>query len=391
MDCELLIVGGGPAGTITALALAEARPGLAERTLLVEAATHPRSKPCGGVISGRALDVVERLAGALPAVPKTPVRRVEVRSGGQRRRHTLPRAALAVERRAFDAALMTAVRHRGLAVCESTRLVGLERLEPGDRQSCGWLARLRGPHGVREITCRVVVGADGAVGAVRRLSGLPRGIARARLAFTERPVWDADAPADTVVFELPGNHWLAGYFWSFPAPRASGLAVRSHGVFHHGRHPPHSLGSLLARRLPRGAAPGSAVQRLYQPGLRGSAPGVGLVGEALGADPLSGEGLAQAIGAGERAAVRLSEIFERRDFRMGDWCGRVLGPDARVLGQNALVAMLAYGSGQAWITRQVMASPALADLALRRFCGLRHSSAERWAVLRRVASAAGLW
>lgn len=385
MDCDVLIVGGGPAGTITALALAESWPRLAGRTLLVEATTHPRRKPCGGVISGRALAVVERLTGPLPSVPSLLVRHVEVRHGSQRRLHTLPQAGMAVDRVAFDAALMAAVRRGPVTVRESTRLVGLERRSPG------WVATLRGPKGATEITARLILGADGALGAVRRLAGLPRGMSRARLALTERPVHGLDPPADTMVFELPTEARLAGYFWNFPAPRVGGHVVRSHGVFHHGRHPPRPLGALLAGRLPPGPAPTSAVQRLYQPGLPCAAPGVGLVGEGLGADPLSGEGIAQAIGAGERAAALLWSIFERQDFRLRSWSQRVLGPDARVLGQNALVAVLAYGPGQEWITRRVMASPVLADLALRRFCGLRHSAAERWATLRRVASGGGLW
>ncbi len=385
MDCDLLIVGGGPAGTITALALAKNHRDLADRTLVVEAATHPRPKPCGGVISGRALAVVTRLAGPLQALSGLPVRRVEVRHGDQTRVHTLPRAALAVDRRAFDAALMVAVRRQGLRVRESTRLVGLER-RPG-----GWRAILQGPRGRYEVTPRVVVGADGAFGAVRRFAGLGRGFSRARLALTDRPVQPTDPPADTMVFELPTDSGVAGYYWSFPVPRAGGPAVRNHGVFHHGRRPPHPLRELLAERLPPGPSPRSAVQRLYQPGLACAAPGVGLVGEAVGADPLSGEGIAGAVIAGERAAALLQEVFERRDFHWSHWSRRVLGPEVRVLASNAFLALLAYGPWQQWVSGRVSASPLLADVALRRFCGHRHSPAERWALLRRVVTAGGLW
>lgn len=385
LSCDILIVGGGPAGSLTALALAADHGPLAERTLLVEAAAHPRPKPCGGVIAGRALGLVERLAGPLTDVASLPVRRVLVRHGARVREHRLPRAALAVERQGFDAALMAAVRQRGVAVREQTLLVGLQR-QPG-----GWRALLRGPDGPCEVSPRVVVGADGALGRVRRWSGLPRGRSRAWLAHTLRPAQDGDPPGDTLLFELPTDGPLAGYYWSFPAPGPGERPRRSHGLFHHGGRPSCSLPALLARRLGPGAAPGSAVQRLYQPGLPCAGPGVGLVGEALGADPLSGEGLAQAVLSGAGAATLLPELLAEPGRCPPQWSGRVLGPEARVLGQNAFFALAAYGPSQRWVTRRVMESPVLADVALRRFSGLRHSHAERWELLRRVVSDGGLW
>ncbi len=385
MNVDVLIVGGGPAGGAAALGLAEAGPELAARTLLVEAAAHPRPKPCGGVISGRALEVLARLAGPLDSVPSLVIRRVLVRHGDHTRVHELPRWALAVHRPSFDAALMTSVRSAGIAVRESTRLSGLRR-RPG-----GWLATLVGPGGSYELEPRVVLGADGVFGAVRRLSGLPRGFFRARLAHTVRPAQPQELPEDTVLFELPSRGPVAGYFWSFPAPRPTGSALRSHGVYHLWRHPTRALVDVLARRLPEGPTPTVAVQRLYQPGLPFCAEGVGLVGEALGADPLSGEGIAQAILTGARAGALLPELFNRGDLELHRWSGQVLGPEGRVMGQNALLALAAYGPGQSWVTRQVMASPVLADLSLRRFCGLPHSPAERWAFFRRLVTDGGLW
>lgn len=370
---------------MTALALAQDHASLAERTLLVEAAAHPRPKACGGVISGRALGLVERLAGPLVGVESLPVRRVLVRHGSRVREHRLPRAALAVERQGFDAALMAAVRQGGVAVRERTPLVGLWRWKGG------WRAQLRGPDGPREVFPRVVVGADGGLGRVRQWSGLPRGRSRAWLAHALRPTRAGDPPMDTVLFELPGEGRLAGYAWSFPAPGPAGQPRRSHGLFHHGERPAFSLPDLLAQRLGPGSPPASAVQRLYQPGLPCAGPGVGLVGEGLGADPLSGEGIAQAILSGAGAAALLPELLAEPGRCPSRWCGRVLGPEARVLSQNAFFALAAYGPSQRWVTRQVMASPVLADVALRRFSGLRHSPAERWEVLRRVVSAGGLW
>ena len=53
---DVIVVGAGPAGTLAARALA--RRGL--RLLLVDEATYPRAKACGGCLGAAAMDVLER-------------------------------------------------------------------------------------------------------------------------------------------------------------------------------------------------------------------------------------------------------------------------------------------------------------------------------------------
>ena len=50
---DIVIVGGGPAGTTTALALVRADPALARRVVVLEKARFPREKPCAGALGGR--------------------------------------------------------------------------------------------------------------------------------------------------------------------------------------------------------------------------------------------------------------------------------------------------------------------------------------------------
>jgi flavin-dependent dehydrogenase len=45
---DVVVVGAGPCGCSVALHLAERSPALAARTLVIEAAHHPRHKLCGG-------------------------------------------------------------------------------------------------------------------------------------------------------------------------------------------------------------------------------------------------------------------------------------------------------------------------------------------------------
>ena len=51
MDHDIIIVGAGPAGLSTGLHLAQLAPELAERTLILERARHPRPKLCAGGIT----------------------------------------------------------------------------------------------------------------------------------------------------------------------------------------------------------------------------------------------------------------------------------------------------------------------------------------------------
>ena len=68
MTWDALVIGAGPAGSVTARELA--RRG--RRVLLVDRATFPRSKVCGGCLNGAAIRTLERLGlgrvleGALP-------------------------------------------------------------------------------------------------------------------------------------------------------------------------------------------------------------------------------------------------------------------------------------------------------------------------------------
>src|SRR5512138_520629 len=67
-DCyDIIIVGAGPAGISTALHLAQLAPERIPRTLILEKATHPRHKLCGGgiledaevILRGLGLDIRE--------------------------------------------------------------------------------------------------------------------------------------------------------------------------------------------------------------------------------------------------------------------------------------------------------------------------------------------
>src|SRR5580765_6277568 len=114
---DVLVVGGGPAGSATAYHLASAGVSV----LLADKATFPRDKPCGGGLTTRAFM-------RCPVDP-TPVveEKVDVVELRFRYRDSVERRARApviwmTQRRRLDAFLLDAAREQGAEVRESVRV-----------------------------------------------------------------------------------------------------------------------------------------------------------------------------------------------------------------------------------------------------------------------------
>jgi flavin-dependent dehydrogenase len=349
-DHPVVIVGSGPAGASTAMYLARLAPALAEGTLLLEKHRHPREKICAGGLSQSALGHLQAL-GVEVSIPHVRIegavlqyRDWEIDADGE------GTYGLVVRRSELDALLARTAAARGALLSEGEALVDLRR------EGKGWRVVTER----REVMARVVVGADGAGSLTRRCAGFPKGRRSTRLVVVESPV-DPDCTREfrdaRITFSFdPIPEGVQGYYWDFPC-WIDGRAHLSRGIFDRNPEPTRrvDLASMLARYVEaRGdrfnpAHLKSWPEREFQPGLPISQPGLLLVGEAAGIDPLVGEGIAQALEYGALAAAEIARAFERDDLSFRGWRRRLLRSRlGRTLRLYRFVADRLYGPSSAF-------------------------------------------
>ncbi len=272
---DVLVVGGGPAGSTTALRLAEG----GARVLLVDKATFPRDKPCGGGLTARA-------AKNCPVDP-SPVVEEEVdlvelrfRYGDAVVRQAPEPVIRMTQRRRLDAFLLDAARDRGVEVREGTTI------------------------DVTDAPADIVIGADGANGTTAKALGLGGGIVHgvayegnvrygvvSRERYAHRAVVElGDIPGGYGWVFAKGDHVNVGVgAWQNEGPRIRehlANVCRAHSL------DPAQLQSLRGHRLPL-RRPGTVVAN--ERGL--------LVGDAAGLiDPVSGDGMYECFVSGRLAA-----------------------------------------------------------------------------------------
>ncbi|GAA4462450.1 geranylgeranyl reductase family protein [Phytohabitans houttuyneae] len=155
---DVAVVGGGPAGMSAAHAAARA----GARTVVLEKATHPRYKTCGGGLLGTSLAAV---SGLIDVPADDWVGRATFTLDGRRQiERTSDRPVLAMVRReAFDHALRKAAAEAGAEVRERVTVRGLE--------DAGGHVVVR-PSSGTPLAARAVIGADGSSGITSRHVGV---------------------------------------------------------------------------------------------------------------------------------------------------------------------------------------------------------------------------
>jgi geranylgeranyl reductase family protein len=290
--CDVVIVGGGPAGSSSAWALRNS--GL--DVLIVDRATFPRNKLCGGWITPLVLDELEFTPEDY-AVGRTlqPITgfRLSTIGGPQVEVRSEQVVSYGIRRCEFDQFLL---RRSGAHLREGVALTSIERVNDG------WLID-------GDIRARMLIGAGGhfcPVGRYLGNKGSPAPVLAQEIEF------EMDAPQaakSRIVGEVPELFFcrdMLGYGWVFRKDNYLNVGLGrtdSHEISRHVRDFVGYLAQTRAVETPNSGIAGHAYGLFGRSHRKILDDGVLLIGDAAGlAYPESGEGIRPAIESGLIAA-----------------------------------------------------------------------------------------
>jgi len=331
---DVVVIGAGPAGT--AAAITAAKNGA--RVVCIDKAVFPRDKTCGDGLTANALRLLAALglsnADLAQADPAFVRETILVSPSGRRVHLPLPADgahAAVVSRRALDAALVAVARRSGVDLREGVAVIAVDQQPAGVRCTLDDGTVVDVSH---------VIAADGHWSAVRRAlePDAPRDLGE----------WHAvrqyfAGVNDDRLWVLFERDLLPGYAWVFPLP--GGGANVGYGVLRADGRRGRDLKTLWPELLAR-----PVLREILGPNARATEPvrawpiptryaatrltngRVLFAGDAAGVvDPMTGEGIAQALETGALAADAVATGGEPSavSARYRRAVGRALGRDLR--------------------------------------------------------------
>jgi flavin-dependent dehydrogenase len=320
VKAEVLVVGGGPAGSSVAWHLAQ----LGVEVTMLDRARFPRDKVCAEYLSPQASRILEAM-GALPTIEAAGAMhlsgmKVRAPNGREILGHFAAQhgfrgfrdRGLGVRRTVLDATLVDCARRAGVQVLERTHMTDVVR----DARGVVTGVQVRDESGVpRTMNASLVIGADGLRSVVGRRLGLtrkawwPKRIAlvahyRGLPGVTE--IGEMHVEANGYVGIADVGHGVTNVAVVVPASRTDGLSGDPAGFFER-----------WVMGAPHLAARFATAERVSEVRVTGPfataarqawAPGVALVGDAADFfDPFTGEGVYAALRGGELLAPLAAE------------------------------------------------------------------------------------
>jgi len=353
-DCDILIAGGGPAGSALALALADGR----HRIVVIEARpVRPQGDARATALAHGSVRLLDAL-GTWPglAADGVPIHRVEVSQQGHLGRTRLDAAGEGVPAlgrvvaydRLASALAASAAAAPGVSWRAPARVAGVapahERLD----------VRVEADAGGETLHTRLVVAADGTASPLRDALGIGTQVhdyAQTALLAQVRAGGDPHTAherftRDGPVALLPAGGSLRTLIWTVPAARADALAGLPPAEFalEAGRRIGRRLGPL---EVVRGPALYPLRRTLADRSIAGRAVLVGNAAHTL--HPVGAQGFNLAL----RDVCALAERLRSADdpgeaTRLADWARDRRGDQRRTLAFTDLLAR-GFGHGPAWL------------------------------------------
>jgi len=287
---------------------------------LADKATFPRDKYCGDGLTSAALKLLKSLGVAFQTLDSyQPIREVVLRSPqGRENVYPFPEngtLGAVVKRRELDFELVRCAKAEGAELLEAHRATAIDQDDTGVS-----LSFATADSAIRQVRAKHVVAADGVWSPLRTMLGLRLPKYRGDWHAFRHYFVDTQASQTLRVWFEP--EILPGYVWAFPL--ADGRANVGFGVSRH----THRTGDLsrlwnellerphIAEALGRDARPDDRPRAWPIPTALGELPlSAGRVlfcGDAGGmCDPMTGEGIAQALLSGELAAQALGASADK--------------------------------------------------------------------------------